>query len=161
MGLLSHQDLKARPLVRMSRCREAQGCAGTANFSCRLPKPPARNDIVYNTISTYLIRKAGYTNIVILSRFQCFGGALNANILCGAPHKILRLRAPPKRWIRVTEPVCGLSRVLGNSHARFLGEWWSATAATYPINVVFILLLHLLVVYTERLLRTVHKEMHP
>ena len=26
--------------------------------------------IVYRTISTHLIRKAGYTNIVILSRFQ-------------------------------------------------------------------------------------------
>ncbi len=28
--------------------------------------------------------------------------------------------------------------MLGNSHARFLGEWWSATAATYPINIAFI-----------------------
>ncbi len=27
--------------------------------------------------------------------------------------------------------------MLGNSHARFLGEWWSATAATYPINIAF------------------------
>jgi len=31
--------------------------------------------------------------------------------------------------------------VLGNSHARFLGEWWSATAATYPINIAFNLLI--------------------
>jgi len=38
-------------------------------------------------------------------------------------------------------PLRGLSRVLGNSHARFLGEWWSATAATYPINIAFILLI--------------------
>ena len=31
--------------------------------------------------------------------------------------------------------------MLGNSHARFLGEWWSATAATYPIYIAFILLI--------------------
>ncbi len=41
-------------------------------------------------------------------------------------------------------PLRGLSRVLGNSHARFLGERWSATAAAYPIEVVFVftILLH-------------------
>jgi len=44
-------------------------------------------------------------------------------------------------------PLRGLSRVLGNSHARFLGEWWSATAATYPINVAFILLIHVQVTF--------------
>ena len=48
--------------------------------------------IVYRTIATHLIRKAGYTKASAqtgaVTLIQRFGGALNLNILCGAPHKI-------------------------------------------------------------------------
>ena len=55
--------------------------------------------IVYRAIATHLTRKAGYTKATAhtgaVTLIQCFGGALNAHILCGAPHKMLRLSAPP------------------------------------------------------------------
>ena len=33
-------------------------------------------------------------------------------------------------------PLKGLSRVRGNFHARFLGEWRQVTVAAYPTNIV-------------------------
>ncbi len=44
--------------------------------------------IVYRTIATHLIHKAGYTtaHAGAVTQIQCFGGALNAHILCEASH---------------------------------------------------------------------------
>ncbi len=53
--------------------------------------------IVYRTIATYLIHKAGYTKTMAhtgaVTLIQRFGGALNLNILCGAPHKIFYVKS--------------------------------------------------------------------
>ncbi len=53
--------------------------------------------IVHRAIATHLIRKAGcikstaQTGAVTL--VQCFGGALNLNILCAALHKIFHVKS--------------------------------------------------------------------
>ncbi len=53
--------------------------------------------IVYRVIATHLTRKAGYTKATArtgaVTLIQCFGGALNLNILCGAPHKIFHVKS--------------------------------------------------------------------
>ena len=53
--------------------------------------------IVYRTIATHLIRKAGYTKTTAqagaVTLIQCFGSALNLHILCGAPHKIFHVKS--------------------------------------------------------------------
>ena len=71
--------------------------------------------IVYRTIATHLIHKAGFAKPMAqtgaVTLIQRFGGALNLNILCGAPHKMCALRAPPKHWISVTAPVCAVALV--------------------------------------------------
>ncbi len=46
--------------------------------------------IVYRTLATHLIRKAGFTcrtaHTGAVMLIQCFGSALNFNVLCGAAH---------------------------------------------------------------------------
>ena len=53
--------------------------------------------IVYRTIATHLTRKAGYTKTTAhtgaVTLIQRFGGALNLNVLCGAPHKIFHVKS--------------------------------------------------------------------
>jgi len=53
--------------------------------------------IVYRAIATHLIHKAGYTrkgaHTGAVTLIQCFGSALNLNILCGAPHKIFHVKS--------------------------------------------------------------------
>ncbi len=53
--------------------------------------------IVYRAITTHLIRKAGYTRTTAqtgaVTLIQRFGGAVNLNILCGAPHKIFYVKS--------------------------------------------------------------------
>jgi hypothetical protein len=52
--------------------------------------------IVYRAIATHLIHKAGYTkqsaHTGAVTLIQCFGSALNLNILCGVPHKIFHVK---------------------------------------------------------------------
>ena len=79
--------------------------------------------IVYRTLATHLIRKAGFkpgtadTGAVTL--IQCFGSALNAHTICGAAHITFKLSALPKHWISVTAPVCAVLRV----NPAFLIRW--------------------------------------
>ena len=53
--------------------------------------------IVYRTIATHLTRKAGYTKATAqtgaVTLIQRFGGAVNLNILCGAPHKMFYVKS--------------------------------------------------------------------
>jgi hypothetical protein len=53
--------------------------------------------IVYRTIATHLAHKAGFTKPTTqtgaVTLIQRFGGALNLNILCGAPHKIFHVKS--------------------------------------------------------------------
>jgi len=52
--------------------------------------------IVYRTIATHLLRKAGYPKATAqtgaVTLIQRFGSALNLNLLCGAPHKIFHVK---------------------------------------------------------------------
>ncbi len=53
--------------------------------------------IVYRAIETYLIHQAGMTRTAAktgaVTLIQRFGSALNANVLCGAPHKIFHVKS--------------------------------------------------------------------
>jgi hypothetical protein len=53
--------------------------------------------IVYRAIETYLIHQAGMTRTAAktgaVTLIQRFGSALNANILCGAPHKMFHVKS--------------------------------------------------------------------
>ncbi len=53
--------------------------------------------IVYRTIATHLIHKAGYIKATAhagaVTQIQCFGGSLNANLLCEAAHKIFHVKS--------------------------------------------------------------------
>ncbi len=52
--------------------------------------------IVYRAIATHLSRKAGFTKTTshtgAVTHVQCFGSALNMNVLCGAPHKMFHVK---------------------------------------------------------------------
>jgi hypothetical protein len=52
--------------------------------------------IVYRTIATHLIKKAGFTKKTVytgaVTLIQYFGSALNLNILCGVPHKMFHVK---------------------------------------------------------------------
>ena len=60
--------------------------------------------IVYRAIATHLIYKAGFhlkdDNTGAVTLIQRFGSASNLNILCGAPHKILRFSGSGDGQIR-------------------------------------------------------------
>ncbi len=51
--------------------------------------------VVYRVIATHLIKKAGLTHKTAhtgaVTLIQCFGSALNLNIICGAPHMMLHV----------------------------------------------------------------------
>ena len=53
--------------------------------------------IVYRAIATHLTHKAGCTKPMAqtgaVTLIQCFGSALNLNILCGAPHKMFHVKS--------------------------------------------------------------------
>ena len=53
--------------------------------------------IIYRTIATHLTHKAGFTKPLArtgaVTLIQRFGGALNLNILCGAPHKTFHVKS--------------------------------------------------------------------
>jgi ribosomal protein S27E len=71
--------------------------------------------IVYRGIATHLIKKAGFSRKTAqagaVTLIQRFGSALNLNILCGAPHKILILkRALRTGAVTVDESPDGVQR---------------------------------------------------
>ena len=53
--------------------------------------------IVYRAMATHLIKKAGFTRRTAhtgaVTLIQRFGGALNLNVLCGAPHKTFHVKS--------------------------------------------------------------------
>jgi hypothetical protein len=71
--------------------------------------------IVYRCVATHLIKKAGFSRKTAqagaVTLIQRFGSALNLNILCGAPHKILILkRALRTGAVTVDESPDGVQR---------------------------------------------------
>ncbi len=88
---------------------------------------------VYRAISTHLAHKAGFAKPMAqtgaVTLIQCFGGALNAHILCGAPHKMFRTE--PLRGGSHHLILCNVAGV-GNFYRRC--SWISPPTDYFPFK---------------------------